>query len=252
MIGRMKMNGKLYKYRSLETIYDNMGNVVYDGVDRCVDIILNNRMYFPTREQLNDPYEGIATPISLGVCGEGMFSSMGFVHPYIEKIMNQYRVLSLSGTPLSMQMWAHYAANYRGICFEFGTNGVLGKANKVQYIDNPFETIYEPDNEEMEEIIRNNFFYKSKYWQYEEEYRIIGKSNDEYIYFTENDLTGIIIGQPALNNKVVREQIIELAEEKKIPVYYTMFTPKEYKLSIVTIDEVLELGVTDLKSILYM
>lgn len=246
------MNGKLYKYRSLETIYDNKGNIIYDGVDRCIDIIKNNRLYFPTREQLNDPYEGIATPIKLGISGEGMFSSLGFIHPYIEGIMNQYRVLSLSGTPLSMQMWAHYAANYKGICFEFGTNGVLGKANKVQYLDKPFEAIYEPDNDEMEEIIKNNFYYKSKNWQYEEEYRIIAKSNNEFIQFDKKELTGIIIGQSALKNKVVREQIIELAEKKKIPVYYTLFTPQEYKLSVVTIDEVSELGTMDLESILYM
>ena len=101
------MNKKLYKYRSLETVYDSKGNVVYDGIDRCVDIINNNRLYFPTREKLNDPYEGIATPVKLGVCGEGIFESMGLIHPYIEDKMNEYRVLSLSGNPLSMQMWAH-------------------------------------------------------------------------------------------------------------------------------------------------
>lgn len=71
--------------------------------------------------------------------------------------MNEYRVLSLSGNPLSMQMWAHYAANYEGVCFEFGVNGVLRKAVEVQYIEPPFEVIYEPDNDELEEIIKNNF-----------------------------------------------------------------------------------------------
>ena len=246
------MSGKLYKYRSLETVYDSKGKVMYDGVERCADIIRNNRLYFPSREKLNDPYEGIATPITLAVLGMGIYQSMGLMHPLIEERMNQYRILSLSGNPLSMQMWAHYAANYDGVCFEFGTGGILGAATRVRYIDKPFDAVFEPEDEEFERIIRDNFFYKSINWQYEDEYRIVEASNEEFIEFNSTELEGIIVGSAALKRKVVREQIIGTAKKKGIPIYYTLFTPMEYKLSIVTEEDALNLGVYDLVDILYV
>lgn len=246
------MEGKLYKYRSLETIYNNKGDIVYNGVERCVDIIKNNRLYFPLREKLNDPYEGIATPVELCVIGMDIYESMGLLHPSIEDRMNQYRILSLSGDNSSMQMWAHYAANYMGICFEFGTNGILGTASKVTYIEKPFAPVVEPDDEELERIIRNNFFYKSIKWEYEDEYRIVDLSNKEFIEFDSTELEGIIIGSGVLKNKAVKEEIITLAKKRKIPVYYTFFTPLEYKLSIVTEEDALDLGIRELGDILYI
>lgn len=243
---------KLYKYRSLKVAYDNTGKIIYDGIERCVDIIENNRLYFPIRETLNDPYEGIATPIKLGICGEGIFTSMGLNHPIVEAKLNEYRILSLSRNPLSMQMWAHYADNYEGICFEFGTTGIFGKASRVHYIDKPFAPIYEPYGAEFDNIIKKSFFYKSKHWQYEDEYRIVDKSSDEYVNFNRTDLIGIIIGRKAIYRKDVQEKIIALAKCKHIPVYYTLFTPKEYKLSIVCIEDVSDLGTQTLEQIRYL
>ena len=47
------------------------------------------------RETLNDPFEGMAIPISLSICGSGSFGSLGLPHPLVEDRMNQYRILSL-------------------------------------------------------------------------------------------------------------------------------------------------------------
>lgn len=45
---------KLYKYRSLDTWYDEKKKVVMSGIDYCADIINNYELYFPKREQLNE------------------------------------------------------------------------------------------------------------------------------------------------------------------------------------------------------
>ena len=99
----MKM--KLYKYRSLDTWYDEKEKVVTSGIDYCVDIINNYKLYFPKREQLNDPYEGSAIPINLGVCGSSVFSAMGCLHPRVEEEMNGYRILSFSGTCIPVSVY---------------------------------------------------------------------------------------------------------------------------------------------------
>jgi len=246
------MKKNLYKYRSLQILYDKDGNVIYDGIERCIDIIQNSRLYFPKRENLNDPYEGAAMPIILGVCGENLFRSLGLLHPIIKDKMDEYRILSLSATPLSMQMWAHYSNNYDGVCFEFNKSGILGSASEVKYIEKPFDAICEPEPEEMDDIIKKNFFYKSSNWAYEEEYRIVNNSAENYIHFQRNELTGIIVGQVALKRKDVRERLINLANEENIPVYYTFFTPQEYKLSIISKEYIMDLDGTELKEFLYL
>lgn len=246
------MDDKLYKYRSLQIVYDENGRVIYDGIERCIDIIQNNRLFFPKREKLNDPYEGIAIPIELGVCGESLYRSLGLLHPIIQDRLDEYRILSLSATPLSMQMWAHYANNYDGVCFEFDKSGIIGTASKVEYIDKPFEAICDPEPDELDEAVRKSFFYKSKNWMYEEEYRIVNNSTEDYIKFEREEITGIIVGQVALKREDVRKRLVDLARKESIPVYYVFFTPQEYKLSIVTKKDVMDLGGTELEDVLYL
>lgn len=249
---KRKIPSKLYKYRSLQIVYNENGEKVSDGMERCIDIIKNHRLYFPRREDLNDPYEGVAVPIKLGVCGESLYEALGQYHNIIQEKIDKYKVLSLSATPLNMQMWAHYANNYDGICFEFDRKGIFTKASAVEYIRKPFATVYEPEFEEMEKIINQNFFYKSKHWDYEREYRIVSKTEEKYIQFNKSQLTGIIIGSKAMEREDVKERLIKLANEENIPVYYTFFTPKEYKLSIVTKEDIMDLGGIELKDVLYL
>lgn len=97
---------KLYKYKSLPYIKDGLNEQEIKQVEYCKDIILNNRLFMAPRISLNDPFEGMAVPIELGISGSGLFSALGLPHPYVEKIMNQYNILSLSANPRSPLMWA--------------------------------------------------------------------------------------------------------------------------------------------------
>ena len=53
-----KVPEKLYKYRSLSG----------DSFKYTMDILLNNRIYMPSRKSLNDPFEGVQN-INLGMSG---------------------------------------------------------------------------------------------------------------------------------------------------------------------------------------
>lgn len=185
---------KLYKYKSLPYIKDGLNEQEIKQVEYCKDIILNNRLFMAPRISLNDPFEGMAVPIELGISGSGLFSALGLPHPYVEKIMNQYNILSLSANPRSPLMWAHYASNYTGICLEFDLDINFNNIHKVEYIEKQFEPLYEPDEEELYKAIEKSLICKSKNWSYEEEYRMITRENKCFFNFDKKELTGIIIG----------------------------------------------------------
>lgn len=122
-----------------------------------------------------------------------VFSEMGCFHPIVEEEMNEYRILSFSGTCKSMPMWAHYAGNYNGVCFEFDVDRSFGNVKKVEYIDISFEELSEMDVLNFRKIIKDNFFYKSKNWDYEKEYRIVDKSSNEFFHLNSNILLGLLL-----------------------------------------------------------
>ena len=53
----------IFKYRPLNSLED---------IRRFFQIINNKQLYFPTVEQLNDPFEGILCPRAFGVAGQSL------------------------------------------------------------------------------------------------------------------------------------------------------------------------------------
>ena len=184
------------------------------------------------RESLNDCFEGMAVPIHLGLCGSGSYEALGLPHPIVEERMNQYRILSLSANCKNPIMWAHYANNYAGVCFEFEFKRDIYDIHKMSYIEQQYNTIYDPEEAELYEAIEKSLLCKSKNWSYEEEYRIISRSNKKYLNFDKSELTGIIVGHRSIETPYVQE-LISIANTKKIPVYYTLTSLIDYEINII-------------------
>ena len=55
---------KLYKYKSLPHKKELTAEEK-EQLEYCKDILLNHRLFMAPRETLNDPFEGMAIPISL-------------------------------------------------------------------------------------------------------------------------------------------------------------------------------------------
>lgn len=85
---------KLYKYKSLPHKKELTAEEK-EQLEYCKDILLNHRLFMAPRETLNDPFEGMAIPISLSICGSGSFGSLGLPHPLVEDRMNQYESMKL-------------------------------------------------------------------------------------------------------------------------------------------------------------
>lgn len=220
---------KLYKYKSLPSKNNDLSLNEKQQIEFCRDILINNRLFMAPRETLNDPFEGMAIPIALGIAGSGSYAQLGLPHPIVEDYMNQYKILSLSEDPKNPIMWAHYANNYYGMCFEFELKKHIEKVHKVSYIEHQFDTIYDPEDDEFIKAIEKSLLCKSNNWSYEKEYRIITKENESFFYFDQFELTGIILG----HRVVCSQGILNLAKEKNIPIYYTLTSTRNYEINII-------------------
>ena len=181
---------------------------------------------------MHDPFEGMAVPIYLGICGSGSYEALGLPHPIVEERMYQYRIVSLSANRKSPIMWAHYANNYAGVCFEFEFKKNAYNIQKVSYIKQQYDTIYDPEEDEFYNAIEKSLLCKSENWSYEEEYRIISRNDEKYFCFDKSELTGIIVGHRSIDTPYVQE-LISMAKAKKIPVYYTLTSLINYEISII-------------------
>ena len=129
---------KLYKYRSIK------------DKGRLLDIFENNRLYFSQPSQLNDPFEckPIVTIVDdareiesyveyltkkLGgdLDGKEMdrmrneakerLSSPKLRAETYYQLVESYGIQCFCSYSNNLLLWAHYADNHRGICFEFDT-----------------------------------------------------------------------------------------------------------------------------------
>lgn len=178
----------LYKYLRMDSIND---------LDRLFDIVENNHIYFPRFFKLNDPLEGAGGNIEISPsAGMSLHIAADQDFSVIENKKSVYKILSLTENPVSPQMWAHYASNYKGICLCFSTETVFGKAKKVTYInDKPIIKAYEES--ELNQAVYNNFFYKECGWNYEAEWRIVceeKEKTDDFFSFNDDDFKGMILG----------------------------------------------------------
>lgn len=213
----------VYKYRSL------------DNIDRTIDILENNRLYFPTKDELNDPLEGLAQPIYFTYMGIDAYRSRDLEQPESKQFFNQFRILSLARRWDNMQMWAHYANNYEGICLEYSVNKEFCNIKEVIYSERRFQsmTFEGPeliDRSIEERICNSNFYRKSKNWKYEEEWRIVKKQSDHYFVYNPNCLKSVIFGNLARidSNKVL--EVYQHCKRLDVAVFYVCTQLEHYGL----------------------
>jgi len=194
-------NGKAYRFLSFE------------GLQKTIEseqLRLTNPILF------NDPIDNSSyiapldweqwKKINLAECAEKKYSKKIFSTLYIASFSKEYN------TENSYLMWAHYAKEHKGVCFEidFGKNKFLGNPEEVTYDDlrkkrneirekypNNFSNL---SNEAQNEIGYFLVTYKHKVWEYEKEIRLVvdsmltehkkgfRKSIDEKYLFVDFDL----------------------------------------------------------------
>ena len=190
-------NVRLYKYRQYTA--------------QSLEIIINRELYFPSPQQLNDPYDcqfsipnalqaAITSVDTIPKIKEPMskklqqFGKLEDIYAKMARDWEGLGVLSLSEVSDSALMWTHYADEHRGFCLGFdlcepftGYNEehlVVG-CTKVEYFaHNPFKEYFMkiclkgqlPDWEEFwMTLLSMGMAAKTEPWSYESEVRVLRK-----------------------------------------------------------------------------
>jgi hypothetical protein len=210
-----KVPERLYRYRAL-------GGADYDKY--LEPILTKARLYFPSRAQLNDPFECIApefrrTPELEKLVRSAVNKELAVGRPRNERrvikrnalkrdflegvqqetqdMLDRAGILSFSAVPDEILLWSHYTNGHRGICLEF-ESGLLGFSrpiSEVHYLN------FRPEFDasiEGDERTRRLILSKYEGWRYEQEWRVIYGAEKGISYgehpFDPKSLTAIIFG----------------------------------------------------------
>ena len=145
-----KSKDKYYKYRD------------FSDIEHLMDILLEERLYCATLEQLNDPMEG---HLRYSKLKENRKKEM-------IKELNNYFICSLSKKHNKGLMWTHYANSHQGICIALNVTSKVWEHGEINYV----KSMPSVDNYSKctpEDYVKDVLTKKSEDWQYEEEVRWI-------------------------------------------------------------------------------
>ena len=176
---------KAYKYRGGQGILDKDGKSIFE---RDVATLVNNQLYLPTKDGLNDPTEGVYRDDALRM----FFNVFSKYSHNVEEQYNKFTerfgkvgVYSLSKTFDNELLWAYYASGHTGFAIEYDIDILEQSLNyntyaqqlykfDVEYLnDVPQIDISTIRGNEMVEMLKRFIGTKSSSWAHEKEVRLI-------------------------------------------------------------------------------
>lgn len=222
---------KLYKYRA--------------DIYRDLLTLVNNQIYAPTVQNLNDPAETI-------VNDSGIYEVFDFIEnnglpknrakDNYTKIIAQARtelgIFSLSKTVINELLWAYYTNGHKGFCIEYDfeqlqkslSNGHLHSVLNVQYKnDTPEFSINNMANilGDSIQFLKCLIATKSMAWEREEEIRITLYSSGLFEISPES-VTGIYFGLRMAESD--KELVKNSLKGRNIKYYQMKLKPNSYLL----------------------
>ncbi len=248
----------LYKYFSLHKLregdkYYVEGKTTY----REERFFTHNKIYFPSPQYFNDPYDCRLPTMSFESsdkewlnyytkqvgCAEAekMIREGHHKDPiHQNEFLNRFQskifklgVLCLSEVPDNILMWSHYADGHKGFCLQFENSDI--RAQKVKYTESYPEINYLLTPEEDQ--IKFTLFTKSNHWYYEKEWRIIEYQHGPGICtFPKEKITGVIFGSemPPEIKELITQWIAD--RESHIEVYEARKKNRTYGLDILSLN----------------
>jgi hypothetical protein len=195
-------------------------------------LIVNNRIYFPSSADFNDPLDCRIPPSFNGSSLKvetwwRRFVKEAFpsesLHDHRSRIkemvarshtesgrqrmidstfrtLSRQGILSLSEKADSMLMWSYYANGHRGIAVRFDMDFTMLADSLPDYFF-PIKVRYSHDFPDLEfydtsndDRVRTLIGTKSKEWEHEREWRIVARETTGYVTFKPESIIGIILG----------------------------------------------------------
>jgi len=239
--------------------------------DYYKNLFIKKEIYFPTLKELNDPYD-CHPSFSIDNCSDEYLnrvflkrnrknfsrhafrrleSTVNHDKQYARRVMSENikhferngmknRVLSLSATPTSTAMWAHYSNNYKGFCLKFSTR-CFGNYKDVfrRIVYSKLRPILTPQDLENPEspVVPDSAFIKSEEWAYEQEWRVFTSVKlfpNNKIGFPDGFLCGMIFGinmQPDEKELILRW--VSESTYKNIEINKISLCPKSFDLIVI-------------------
>ncbi len=210
----------LYKYRSLAG----------DSAGYVKDILTNNRLYWPSPLQFNDPFDCYPIPelpkrrgdraayirgaierSNPGISqseNRRQFAAMmrddlagleAILGPAFRNRVNEMGVCSFAETGESVLMWSHYADSHRGVCLRFKPT-IADEEYLVGPVTYSIERpVLDMSSEDMMDWGQKILLTKADYWAYEREWRAFDVLRSGLHPFRPEMLDAVIFG--ALTSK---------------------------------------------------
>lgn len=244
------MNRLAFKYR---------GDFVNSsGEHRDIQSLLDQKIYVPRLDELNDPYEkeyhdGIATLVNLSnyvkiLNGEKVEWRNG-KDDKIELLGRYCGIysLSLSGTdgiPSNELLWAHYANSHKGFCIAYDWDEFC-KYFEIQEKAMPIEVLYRDSppvlfSESQEDRIRKVFGCKSQAWTYEQEARLVFTDISRVFslntYYCPSRLVKAIYLGLRISNES-KELLLEYGRKNRVAIYQMKHPHNSYRFDAELVQE---------------
>ncbi len=152
----------------------------------------------------------------------------------IQRKANETGVLSFSAICNSTLMWSHYADNHRGICLKFSLEKWRDMSMALYPVAYPIKRLslqLDAQSFGQGQLVQAVVLTKDQGWQYEQEWRVLGKAPGEFP-FPADALVGIIFGcmTPDADKARVRRAI---AGRTHVAFYQAKMKEAEFGLDVV-------------------
>lgn len=227
---RISPEGKLELLNGNISISDfAKANYIYDDVDETELTLLINEKLCPEKDEAVKSVRKTLSALESEIT---------------TKINALFRIVCLATDFKNRLMWSHYSDSHKGFCIEYDFRDALEKEEifpmPILYSDKrplvPCKAIIEntPENiKEATEQFMNGLLVKDKAWEYENEWRLLGPSSEKFIDMPR--VTAIYLG--VAMSRENKEQIIQIAKDKNIPVFQMIIDRGEYDLHAIPVIE---------------
>lgn len=229
---------KGYKYRSGIGLLDKDGNCIFK---RDVNTIVNNQVYLPTKDELNDPTEGFYNDEAILGLLEGLKDYSSEVKKQYNGLLEKFDnigVYSLSKNNDNELLWAYYASGHTGFAIEYDIDILKESLNHnkyfqfvfdfdVDYVDRiPQAEISVLQGVDANHMLKTFLGSKSLSWGHEDEYRLIfeGKGLFDIDY---RAITGIYFGCRMHEHEV--DFIMDKLKGRELSYYKMELIDNSYK-----------------------
>jgi hypothetical protein len=213
----------------------------YTTIDTFLKIWVSNQLRFSQHNNTNDPFErrkAYNLPINTPHFSYFVEKANEFDKIY-SRIFESYKQISFTKSYssnlrqangyTSPMMWGHYAHNENGVCIEIDKEKLPQIPNEVKmrsviYKEEvpllPYDILrMDICEKSINQLIANNskdlFFTKHKHWKFENEYRMIIKTDQETFLPLGNAISAIYVYDfDSINTKIV-ENIVK----QRVPIY---------------------------------